>query len=363
MDQFARNHWYVGAWSSELLEAPLSRRILGEPVVFFRRADGTAAALIDRCPHRLVPLSLGTCVDGHLRCGYHGMEFDGDGRCVRIPAQKVIPPNAHTRHFPVTERYGMVWIWMGEPARANAHALPRVEHYAEPGWDRLEGGYQYHPSNYRNIIENLMDPAHTTFVHKNTIGNPLAGEQPVTTEKTDEYIVAYRWIENSQPTAHDRLRLNIGDIAVDRGQYFYFYLPATSRVETIVQPAGTPRGAQHAGKGLHTYSYKFLTPESASATHFFWLHIRNYMTGDAQAGERLRSALEQTFAEDLVIEAAMQRSQEETGARQQVALEIDRAPMMALRMLERMIAAEQHGEPVHERPAARLRAGSHLGVG
>jgi vanillate O-demethylase monooxygenase subunit len=358
MGQFARNHWYVAAWCSELVDKPIGRRLLGEPVVLFRQGDGAAAALVDRCPHRLVPLSLGSCIDGHLRCGYHGLEFDGRGRCVRIPAQSVIPPNAHTRHFPVVERYGLVWIWMGEPALADPHVLPHIERHGEHGWDLLEGGYQYHRSNYRNIIENLMDPAHTTFVHRNTIGNPLASDQPVVTEKTDKYIVAYRWVENSKPTPHDRLRLNIGDIAVDRGQYFYYYLPAVSRVETIVLPAGAPRGEEHAGHGLRTYSYKFLTPESDAATHFFWLHIRNYMTGDAEAGEKLRSALEQTFAEDMVIEAAMQHSQEETGTRQLMALEIDRAPMMALRMLDRMIAAEQ--EP---RPPARVRAGSHVGIG
>ena len=340
MVKFARNHWYVAAWSSEIGDRPVGRRLLGEPVVLFRQSDQRVAGLIDRCPHRLVPLSMGVCVEGRIRCGYHGMEFDGTGRCVHIPAQTVIPPTARTRSFPILERYGLVWIWMGDPQLADPNQLPTVEKHSEPGWDLLEGGYQHHPSNYRNIIENLMDPAHTTFVHSNTIGNPLASDKSVTTEKTDKYILAYRWVENSQPTPHDRKRLNIGDIAVDRGQYFYFYLPTTSRVETIVLPAGSARAGESLNQGLHTYSYKFLTPESESATHFFWLHIRNYLVGDKEAGEKLRTALEQTFAEDIVIEAAMQRSQEETGVRQETALEIDRAPTMALKMLERLIEAE-----------------------
>jgi len=340
MAKFPKNHWYVAAWSSELGERPLGRRLLGEPVVLFRQSENSVAALIDRCPHRLVPLSLGTCVNGHIRCTYHGLEFDGTGRCVHIPAQNLIPPNAQTRSFPVIERYGLIWVWMGDPALADPGSLPKITKHGEPGWDVLEGGYQYHPSNYRNIIENLMDPAHTTFVHSNTIGNPLAGDEPVTTEKTDQYIVAYRWIEKTQPTPYDRKRLNVGDIEVDRGQFFYFHLPCMSRVETIVVPAGTERVEEKGGKGLRTFSYKFLTPESDSATHFFWLHIRNYMLGDPEAAAKLRSALEQTFAEDLAIEAAMQRSQEETGIRQLMALEIDRAPMLALRMLDRMIDAE-----------------------
>ena len=340
MVRFARNHWYVAAWGGEIGDRPLARRILGEPVVLFRQGDGSVAALTDRCPHRLVPLSMGTCVSGRIRCGYHGMEFDGTGQCVHIPAQTLIPPKARVRSYPVVERYGLVWLWTGDPAMAAPAAVPRVEKYGESGWDALEGGYQYHPSNYRNIIENLMDPAHTTFVHRGTIGNPLAADKPVTMEKGEGYVVAFRWLENTQPSAHDRTRMDFGDGNVDRGNFFHFHLPCTSRVETIVLPAGRERTEENMCKGMRTYSYKFLTPESESATHFFWLHIRNYQVGDAKAAATLRAALEQTYREDLEIEAAMQRSQAETGLRQVVALEIDRAPTLALRMLERMIDAE-----------------------
>lgn len=341
MAKFARSNWYAAAWGSEIGEGrPLARRLLGEPVVLFRQADRSIAALTDRCPHRLVPLSMGTCAKGRIRCGYHGMEFDGTGQCVHIPGQALIPPRARVRSYPVIERYGLVWLWMGEPATADAATVPRVEKYRESGWDVLAGGYQHHPSSYLNIIENLMDPAHTTFVHRNTIGNPLAADQPVTMEKGEGYIVAYRWLDNTEPSAHDRSRMDFGGTRVDRGNFFYFHLPCTSHVETVVLPTGQARTEENMCRGMRTYSYKFLTPESESATHFFWLHIRNYQVGDEQAAATLRAALEQTFREDRQIEAAMQRSQEETGLRQVVALEIDRAPTLALRMLERMIAAE-----------------------
>lgn len=350
MAEFARNHWYAAAWRSEVGDKPFGRRLLGEPVVFFRQADNSVAALIDRCPHRLVPLSMGTCVEGRIRCTYHGMQFDGTGRCVHIPGQDFVPPKAQTRSFPVIERYGLIWVWMGDAALADPARMPKVEKHGERGWDVIDGGYQYHPSNYLNIIENLMDPAHTTFLHPNTIGNPLAGEKPVTTERNDQYIVAYRWLENTQPSPHDRRRLNVPDIMVDRGQFFYFYLPSMSRVETIVLPAGTERTEENkCTKGLRTYSYKFLTPESESATHFFWLHVRNYQVGDQQAASVLRAALEQTYREDLAIEVAMQRSQEEMGVRQLMALEIDRAPVMAVRMLERIIKAESANSPAQMR--------------
>jgi phenylpropionate dioxygenase-like ring-hydroxylating dioxygenase large terminal subunit len=339
-NQFPRNHWYAAAWSSEIGDKPLGRRLLGEPVVLFRQADRSVAALLDRCPHRLVPLSMGICVEGRIRCAYHGMEFDGTGRCVHIPAQTLIPPKAQTRNFPVIERYGLIWVWMGDPALANAARMPKVEKCGEPGWGVIDGGYQYHPSNLLNIIENLMDPSHTTFLHANTIGNPLSSDKAVTTEKTDQYIVAYRWLENTLPSPNDRRRVDFGDGKVDRGQFFYFYLPSMSRVEIIVLPTGTERTEENMCKGLRTYSYKFLTPESESATHFFWLHIRNYLVGDQEAAAKLRATLEQTFREDLEIEVAMQRSQDETGIRQLIALDLDRAPVMAVRMLQRMIEAE-----------------------
>jgi vanillate O-demethylase monooxygenase subunit len=345
MQPFVRNHWYAAAWSDELSDKPLARRLLGEPVVLFRQSDASVAALIDRCPHRLVPLSLGVCTQGRIRCAYHGLEFDGTGRCVHIPAQERIPPKAQTRSFPVTERYGLIWVWMGEADAVDEIQLPQVEKLGQPGWDVLSGGYQHHPSSYQNIIENLMDPSHTTFLHARTIGNPLASDKPVTTEKTDRYIVAYRWLENTDPSPHDRRRLEVGDVKVDRGQFFYFYLPSVSRVETIVLPAGTPRDEENLSKGLRTYSYKFLTPETASTTHFFWLHVRNYQVGDEKAAQALRTALEETYREDLQIELAMQKAQEETGIRQIVGLEIDRAPGMALRMLQRMIDNENSAPP------------------
>lgn len=341
MSGFVNNHWYAAAWSSEVTDKPLGRRLLGEPVVLFRQGDGSVAALTDRCPHRLVPLSMGVCKNGRLQCIYHGLEFDGSGQCVHIPAQSVIPPQARTRSFPIIERYGVLWVWMGEAALAEPASIPTVERYGEPGWAVIHGGYQYHPTSYLNIIENLMDPAHTTFLHQNTIGNPLASNQPVTTEMKDDYIVAYRWLENTAPSPHDRKRLNSEDTVVDRGQFFYFQLPSMSRVETIVVPAGTERSEAQLSQGLRTYSYKFLTPETATTTHFFWLHVRNYQLGDPQAESMLRAALEQTYQEDLAIEVALQRSQEETGRRQLLALEIDRAPLLAKRMLERMIGAER----------------------
>ena len=250
------------------------------------------------------------------------------------------------------ERYGLIWVWMGDPALADPGSLPKITKHGEPGWDVLEGGYQYHPSNYRNIIENLMDPAHTTFVHSNTIGNPLAGDEPLIAEKTDQYIVAYRWIEKTQPTPYDRKRLNVGDIQVDRGQFFYFYLPCMSRVETIVVPAGTERVEEKGGKGLRTFSYKFLTPEQPLRDPLLLAPHPQLYVG--------RSRGCPAPSRDLCSSRHLRRiwrSKRRCNVRRKrpafakcMALEIDRAPMLALRMLDRMIDAEAaRGAPARMR--------------
>ena len=108
MTQFIRNAWYVAAWSKEVGRNLLARRILDEPVVLFRQKDGTPAALLDRCAHKLAPLSMGRLVDDVVQCGYHGMEYDCTGQCVRVPGQERIPKSAKVRSFPLVERYNAV---------------------------------------------------------------------------------------------------------------------------------------------------------------------------------------------------------------------------------------------------------------
>src|SRR5258708_6152703 len=122
-DPFVSDAWYVAAWSDQLADRPLARVVLEQPVVLFRRGDGSPAALEDRCVHRRLPLSLGRIRGDALECGYHGLVFDTTGRCVKIPGQTTIPPGARVRSYPVVERHRCLWIWTGDPARADPAAI------------------------------------------------------------------------------------------------------------------------------------------------------------------------------------------------------------------------------------------------
>ena len=118
MMEFLRNTWYVAMWSQDLKAGELvGRTYLNEPVVMFRDPDGRVNAMEDVCPHRLAPLSMGklVCEGKHIRCAYHGLEFDGSGQCVVNPhASGRIPKNSSVRSYPVVEKHSLIWIWMGD---------------------------------------------------------------------------------------------------------------------------------------------------------------------------------------------------------------------------------------------------------
>jgi phenylpropionate dioxygenase-like ring-hydroxylating dioxygenase large terminal subunit len=341
---FIRNHWYAAAWRTEIGSRPLPRTILGERVVLFQSHEGKIAALKDQCPHRLAPLSMGECIDGGLRCAYHGLLFNAWGACIDVPGQDHIPGGAKVRSYPVDERLGLVWIWMGDTA-PEPDCLPHIPQYGQPGWARLEGGYQHHAANYRIEIENLMDPAHTTYLHKQTIGNPAAKNVPVEVARDDHSIRAFRWMEKTPPSPFDRQSRDFGEELVDRLVSFSFELPSISFVEVCSMPTGSERTEDGKNQGLRTLSYKFLTPEDQRHTHFFWLHLRNHRLDDPAYEEQLRKGLDKTYVEDNEVASAIQIEQERYGRRQFTGLKIDHAPAIALRLLDTMLAKEQAHVP------------------
>lgn len=185
MEPLIPNAWYVGAWSHELGEQPLARKILGEDVVLFRSRAGQAAVLEDRCCHRAVKLSLGTTVENGLQCGYHGMVFDCAGACIGNPGDK-LNANLKVRAFPVVERQNFVWVWMGDPALADDSLIIDFPYHDQS--DEWEFSYARYDiaANYMLMIDNLMDMTHLSYVHGSTIGgNPDEDDDAeLTTDRT-----------------------------------------------------------------------------------------------------------------------------------------------------------------------------------
>ena len=131
---YVRNAWYVAAWDHEITRTMKRRIILDEPVVLFRKDDGTAVALEDRCCHRQAPLSMGKLIGNVVKCPYHGLEFDATGKCVKVPSQDMVPASARVRSYPVVERNHWVWVWMGERAKADPALIEDFHWMDDPGW-------------------------------------------------------------------------------------------------------------------------------------------------------------------------------------------------------------------------------------
>src|SRR6266404_3514843 len=173
---FVCNSWYVVAWSEDIgHRQPFARTIIGEPLVFFRTNEGKVAAFEDRCPHRRMPLSLGRITDDDkLVCAYHGLTFDKDGICVKVPGQPTTN-GIRLRAYPVEERWGFVWIWMGAPEMADAAKIFDCSWLERAGW-RQTRLYRYAKANYLLLNDNLADLLHLAYLHiPSGIGNEFMG--------------------------------------------------------------------------------------------------------------------------------------------------------------------------------------------
>lgn len=187
--------WYIAAPSSRLGSAPLACRVLDHDIVLFRDSAGTARALLDRCCHRGVRLSLGTVRGDQLACGYHGWRYDGEGCCVHIPSltQGAQPsPRARVRSFPCVEQDAYLWVWSG--AEAPPAPPARIERMDEFIWQQGTLPMQCAATLG---IENNLDWCHPVFAHPWTHGqffhNQMAGftEHAYETRVTDTGMVLF----------------------------------------------------------------------------------------------------------------------------------------------------------------------------
>lgn len=162
-----REYWYAACASSQLGSKPRAVQILDQELVVFRDGASRACALVNRCCHRGVKLSLGRITDGNLACGYHGWQYDGKGCCVRVPSlpKAVAAPGLfRVRAFKCVERDGYIWVWMGEGEPDPAEPEP-IPDFAEYSWTQ---GVSPMACSATMTIENQFDSAHPAFAHEGT---------------------------------------------------------------------------------------------------------------------------------------------------------------------------------------------------
>lgn len=341
MTEYMRNCWYVAATGPELDRALLGRTLLDQPVVMYRREDGTAVALEDRCAHRFLPLSKGRLVGDHVQCGYHGMEFDCTGACVRIPGQKAIPPAARIRAFPLVERWQLIWIWLGDPALADENLIPEIWRNDHADWSVIVGDPLYLKGHYRLVSDNLLDPSHVSFVHQSTLGTAVVADIPQVAEQDGDTVTVTRWILD-QPPAPVYAKLGGFTGNVDRWQIMTFDPPARIEVDMGSAVAGTGAADGDRSQGVELRSYNLITPETGDSSWYFWTHVRNFALDDATIAESVRASFVEAFTEDVDVIEAVQAGLTRAPHLSPVNLAIDAGPVRARRVVDDRIAAEKH---------------------
>ena len=337
---FLQNAWYVACWKADLGPTPKARTILGEPVVLFRGPDGKPAALEDRCCHRSLPLSLGKMLDGRLQCGYHGLEFDGTGAVVRVPGQTHVPPGARVKSYPVVEKLNAIWIWMGDPAQADESRIPNLFWLADPAWVPACGEIHMQ-ANYQLLVDNLLDLTHVSYLHLRTIaGDPAEGLVPVKTTREGERVTIARWMLEFPPPPMFAAAGGFKGL-VDRWQIVNWEPPSTVFLDIGCADAGSGAPQGNRARGISMWSTHLITPETETSTHYHWCYARNYRPNEPGVTELLQKGGALTFGEDVAAIEVQQKNLLRFAGAPSIDINIDKAPLLARRILADRIAAEQ----------------------
>lgn len=346
--------WYVAAWDHEVTRTPMSRTVAKKPMALYRQQDGTAVALADACWHRLAPLSKGTVIGDDVQCPYHGIRYNGAGRCTFMPAQDTINPSARVQSFPVVERDRYVWVWPGNPEHADPALVPDMHQLSSPEWAgdgrTIEAG-----CNYQLVLDNLMDLTHEEFVHSSSIGQDELSESEFEVTHDERSVTVTRWMYDidAPPFWAKNMRDRFPDFqgTVDRWQIIRYEFPSTICIDVGVAKAGTGAREGDRSQGVNGYVMNTITPRTDRTCHYFWAFMRNYRLESQLITTQLREGVHGVFGEDEEMLIAQQRAIETHPDHEFYSLNIDQGGMWVRRLLEQALAAEGRLEAITPEPA------------
>lgn len=342
--KWIKNAWYVAMCSHDLgQESVDSRIILNVGIVLYRTSEGTAVVLEDRCPHRYAPLSMGKVCGNRIVCGYHGLEFDETGTCVRNPhGQGKIPRAAVTRNFPVAERYGFVWVWMGDVDKLAE--VPRIDFLeVASGYKLNTPAYLHMNTPWQLIIDNLVDLSHVSFLHDGLLGTPdmIGARNKVSLIGVDSMSVA-RFMPNVSPPEYSDLIFLADGQPMDKRHVATWVAPTMILLDINATRPGAPRD-----EGAGVYAAHLITPETEQSSYYHfaaarWGMVEHGAEENEQIEKRLAAARKHAFAnqDDPMMQAQNRVIQRYDGDFKPVMLEIDAGIVRWRRIMEEMVAAE-----------------------
>ena len=264
------NFWYAAEESKNVTDKPVSVRMLGQDFVLFRDSDGNAHCLSNTCIHRGAALADGVVSGDCLQCPYHGWQFNGDGKCTRIPSLGLdakIPPRARVDSYPTDERYGLIFAFLGDLPEEERPPIMECKEYGQEGWRPTTIVFDWE-IDYKRSLENALDPAHNEFVHTTHIDkkedNPF--------EIPDLELIDHDWgtgfhIEMPAPPMFEEKMAATADRHESSLFHIYAGYHGISSFWTFIEP--TPKFLRR----QHFYE----TPVDAGKTRIFTIDLRNAM--------------------------------------------------------------------------------------
>ncbi len=164
------NYWYVVGIDKKLKPGQVEKvRFWKQNIALFRDEDGDLHAVEDRCAHRQLPLSAGFVKGKNIMCTYHGWEFDGCGKCVKISHElgkdRTKMPKIKIRDYPVKSQWGLIWLFPGDPELADSVSLPKIPQLeGEKPWPFIPIDVTIN-SHFTMIVENVCDFNHE-YLHR-----------------------------------------------------------------------------------------------------------------------------------------------------------------------------------------------------
>jgi phenylpropionate dioxygenase-like ring-hydroxylating dioxygenase large terminal subunit len=306
---FLQNAWYVAAWEDEVEPGTLFHRtILNEPVLLYRTSGGEVIALADRCPHRFLPLHHGKLSNDVVQCAYHGLSFGPTGQCVKSPhGDGRIPRGAAVRRYPTVLRHRAVWIWPGQPDRANPAQIPDYSFMTTAHPNAVFTGYLPTACNFQLATDNIMDLTHADYLHIGTLDTRGAASRTrPQVRQENSSVVCNWWLPGSHVMGVFAPLLNLADEnePVDQWLEVRWEPAALMLLRAGVTRAGRPRE-----EGLDSLAVHLMTPETESTTHYFFGSARNFRPEDAALNEQIRAGVTAAFTyQDKPVLEAQQRS-------------------------------------------------------
>jgi len=267
------------------------------------------------------------------------MTFGTDGACVRVPGQSNLPASAYVDAYPVLERHGIVWAWMGDPALADPALCFDMPEFSNPAWHVHHGDKLHIRANYLNVAENLVDPAHVSFVHPTTLGNAASENVPVHVKTSGAVITAWRWIRDAEPIGFFK---NFGNFEgnVDRWHYYYLHLPSTAVIDFGSADANLSLPEEDRDQGVRIFALHFVTPVTEGYTIDHWMHLRNTACGDDAASAQMDAMFRVAFDEDKAILEAIDAEERRPQRRKPIRIAIDKAPTVYRKRIRDLIEKE-----------------------